>query len=103
MSQGTSGIWRYRTYSSGVKECWGYVNASVSSQVVWGSGYLGYTAYRAFPFTFSRTPTANVTVGGGSGVWASIGNYSTSQMEFYFLSFQSMSGMSLPVYIHAIG
>lgn len=103
VSQGTSGIWRYRTYSSGVKECWGYVNASVSSQVVWGSGYLGYTAYRAFPFTFSRTPTANVTVGGGSGVWASIGNYSTSQMEFYFLSFQSMSGMSLPVYIHAIG
>lgn len=103
VSQGTSGIWRYRTYSSGVKECWGYVNASVSSQVVWGSGYLGYTAYRAFPFTFSRTPTANVTVGGGSGVWASIGNYSTSQMEFYFLSFQSLSGMSLPVYIHAIG
>lgn len=103
VSQGTSGIWRYRTYSSGVKECWGYVNASVSSQVVWGSGYLGYTAYRAFPFTFSRTPTATVTVGGGSGVWASIGNYSTSQMEFYFLSFQSMSGLSLPVYIHAIG
>ena len=102
-SQGTSGIWRYRVYNSGVKECWGVVTTSVTGQGSWGYGYLGYTAYQSFPFTFARIPSVNVSVGGAVGLWASLGTVSTTQVESHIMGFQSLSGKSVPIYIHAIG
>ena len=103
VSQGTSGIWRYRTYSSGVKECWCAISESFTSQTSWGSGYLGYMPYHSFPFTFSRTPTAMVTVGDGKGIQASIGELSTTTIQAHFLSMQYMGSGATNYYIHAIG
>lgn len=55
VAQGTSGIWTYRKWSSGIAECWGYTSKSVAANTVDTSVYVN------FPFTFTATP--NITVG----------------------------------------
>lgn len=39
VEEGTSGIWRYRKWSSGVSECWGTVTLTTSFSTTWGSLY----------------------------------------------------------------
>lgn len=37
---GTSGIWTYRKWASGIAECWGYQNTDATFGASWGSAYL---------------------------------------------------------------
>ena len=66
---GTSGIWTYRKWRSGIAECWGRkaVNAAIST--AWGNVYTSgaLTALDvAYPFTFKELPalTANLSCSG---------------------------------------
>lgn len=59
ISQGTSGIWTYRKWVSGIAECWGtYVNNEVIMNVTWGDHYGGtvLSTNLAYPITFKERP-----------------------------------------------
>ena len=59
VEQGTSGVWTYRKWASGLAECWGeYTNNEVYYVTEWGSLYAGQiNNYRIkYPFTFKSRP-----------------------------------------------
>lgn len=68
-TQGTSGIWTYRKWHSGIAECWGRKTVSTAVTSAWGNVYTsgGLTALNvAYPFTFKELPTltTNLTCNG---------------------------------------
>ena len=48
IEQGTSGIWTYRKWSSGIAECWGGKAVTLSNYASYG-GFYGYYTNIAFP------------------------------------------------------
>jgi hypothetical protein len=72
VEQGTSGIWNYRKWNSGLGECWGIVTVTTKIDTAWGSMYCGSTkmSRQNYPFTFTSKPseTASLTAG-GSAAW----------------------------------
>ena len=42
VEQGTSGIWTYRKWNSGIAECWGTKTLTFSITSSWGNAYDGY-------------------------------------------------------------
>lgn len=64
MSQGVSGIWQYRRWSSGIAECWieEYTVSSVDMKSDWGGLYSGIIPSPGqYPFTFLYAPIVIVT------------------------------------------
>ena len=62
---GTSEIWTYRKWHSGIAECWGtYVNNSVSMSNSWGNLYTANinTSRISYPFSFKERPREIVTM-----------------------------------------
>lgn len=63
VEQGTSGMWTYRKWNSGIAECWGQVTASVyygTSGFLTGGYYSGELTTE-YPFTFADTPAVQVS------------------------------------------
>ena len=78
VEQGTSGIWTYRKWNSGIAECWGIsdsVTADIS--VAWGSMFAKDDAIPnySYPFSFVGMPTLSITPRriGGSNFWVYAG------------------------------
>ena len=74
--QGTSGIWRYRKWASGVAECWGeYTDENVSITTAWGQIYDSTAMYGYYNYPsglFVAAPVEQVTAragGSGSALW----------------------------------
>lgn len=64
VDQGTSGIWRYRKWNSGMAELWGTSNTrEVTCDTTWGSMFCKDDALPpvSYPFTFTATPNVQVT------------------------------------------
>lgn len=53
VEQGTSGIWTYRKWKSGVAECWGEVSTNVEGGVEAGGDFRFTVAY---PLSFAKVP-----------------------------------------------
>ena len=56
---GTSGIWTYRKWHSGIAECWGtYINTEVVMNTAWGDFYSGVVNAENinYPLTFKERP-----------------------------------------------
>ena len=108
VEQGTSGIWTYRKWASGIAECWGYQqysNLSVTRQ--YGSVYLTAVgspqAGPNFPFTISN-PVVQRTVQGGNQWILSGGDPSTTNSgEFWICRPASATGVNVKVGIYAKG
>lgn len=67
VEQSTSGIWTYRKWSSGIKECWGTVTHTVTVNTAWGSLYESAAVGGIdFPFTFDSVPSMQLSVVGTS-------------------------------------
>lgn len=84
IEQGTSGIWRYRKYNSGIAELWGKSAAyTVSISNPWGSVYSYDNAVppQTYPFTFVEYPYVQITPEtDGNNFWTFTGSGgSTSQ------------------------
>ena len=65
VEQGTSGIWTYRKWDSGVAECWGEKTWTITSWSTWGSLYYSnpYAGATAYPTNlFTNTPIVNINV-----------------------------------------
>jgi hypothetical protein len=68
VQQGTSEIWTYRKWNSGVAECWGSYSGNIAITKTWGSIYYSdsLTPRINYPFTFISRPIENVTFRGSS-------------------------------------
>lgn len=63
VEQGTSGIWTYRKWASGIAECWGTTDIYTCSTLeTWGSLYAidNIIPPIAFPFEFIEVPTVTI-------------------------------------------
>ena len=62
---GTSGIWTYRKWYSGLAECWGKKTGTVTNLAkAWGNLYVGetYIDRVQYPFTFTAAPNEQAKV-----------------------------------------
>lgn len=88
---GTSGIWTYRKWNSGVAECWGIYTMTSACNLAWGTLYYSNAlAPRInYPFTFTSRPQETVFCRGDSvSAWAypeggGIGMNTTTQTGQY--------------------
>lgn len=74
VTEGTSGIWTYRKWNSGIAECWGtYASTAAVTLGAWGSLYAKDSAIpaQALPFTFAEVPKCLATPKLGNSTWAS--------------------------------
>ena len=91
VEQGTSGIWTYRKWNSGVAECWGIYTMTSACTKAWGALYYSDTlAPRInYPLTFTSRPQETVFCRGDSvSAWAypeggGIGMNTTTQTAQY--------------------
>lgn len=106
VEQGTSGIWTYRKWNSGIAECWGTKTATLtgSSAVAPFSGYCYAFGAIAFPSAlFNATPVVNVN-GKRSSNYVVVSYCSPSSTGVSVELQSSISGSaSCSAYIHAVG
>ena len=71
VEQGTTGIWTWRKWYSGIAECWGknIVTVDITTQTA-ESIYRAQIGAIAFPFAFKSAPTCQVTVETSNGAWS---------------------------------
>lgn len=65
VEQGTSGIWTYRKWNSGIAECWGRYTSEENTTFsdVWDSNNINSTIIKTnYPFTFAKTPIENCKI-----------------------------------------
>ena len=119
VDQGTSGIWAYRKWNSGVAECWGIATASITSWTTWGQMKYGtpYTNYNypsglfksgTFPVVNANGgTTTGITSGdifgaGFGGITADTGTHEHTPKIFLTRPDSGGTG-SYAIFIHAIG
>lgn len=77
VAQGTSGIWEWRKWASGIAECFCRVNfGGLTCDSAWGSMY--YTAAKNvgnYPFAFTKSPAISVELFGSRDGLAIINGY----------------------------
>lgn len=56
VEQGTSGIWTYRKWNSGLAECWGEVTVNTAIKDAIGSMYMAITNYFSWPNALFSAP-----------------------------------------------
>lgn len=109
VEQGTSGIWTYRKWSSGIAECWCAVADTVTYEGEAFGGYLYHTGDYSYPFNFISAPTVSYNATFTSGYNAIIGDSgSMGTSGFGRIKILSnyngdLQGASVIVRIHAMG
>lgn len=96
VEEGTSGIWTYRKWNSGIAECWGRYTTTSSSLTHCGS---------TLPFTFSETPvvTANFGLSGQASASIKYVNASTTDVDMYGDNAGWNDGRPCWFFIHVYG
>lgn len=64
IEEGTSGIWRYRKWESGLAECWGNSSQTIDINNMWdaaGNFVYGTGDPVLYPFTFTEVPSCMIT------------------------------------------
>lgn len=112
VEQGTSGIWTYRKWNSGLAECWGIYTTTSACTKAWGTLFYSDTlAPRInYPFTFTVRPQETVFLRGDSiSAWAypeggGVGMNTTTQTAQYgFLRPTTMSAAQVRYEYTVIG
>ena len=106
--QGTSGIWRYRKWNSGIAECWGTYSASI--QVTTSAApYGGYRSAQLnapnYPSgLFTAAPVVTMTASHSQGYWVNnVADGTSTNAKFYLSCGSSLSAATRGVHIHAMG
>ena len=110
VAKGTSGIWTYRKWHSGIAECWGKYSFTTAINVAWGVLYeSGAVSLPAFPFTFAEIPYISIVQDnssyaffverGNSGAWAT----TSSPGKIYLSRPAAISSGNFKVSIYVIG
>lgn len=69
VEQGTSGIWTYRKWNSGIAECWGSATVTINTTgTLWKTPIYAFlnVARQSYPFTFNAVPNEIVGVKSGT-------------------------------------
>lgn len=114
IDQGTSGIWTYRKWNSGIAECWGIsAQRTVTSWPTWGYINYGdpYTTYDTYPTgLFISTPVCEAQLCGASAdcwlVKGVVSNTATAANTpcFYLARGTAATGtVTYTIAYHAIG
>lgn len=109
VEQGTSGIWTYRKWNSGVAECWGKSSTTITSWSPWGSGYLSTPNINVnFPTNFFiESPNCSlfVTLSNGGSVLEVHSTVTSSRVSAIQGMRMTTGGtdISFVAWIHAIG
>ena len=107
--QGTSGIWTYRKWNSGIAECWGSVYEVKDCTSAWGNVYDSGTATsQPFPSgLFTSAPTLTLTAAGHSTATLQLETSGAVLAErtcnYYYTMPYSATGVQATVYFQAIG
>lgn len=107
IEQGTSGIWTWRKWASGIAECWGNYTASMAVNVS-GAAYGGYRSNEIsvnLPSgLFAAWPTTNVTFASSQGIWVNnIAPTNANKVGFYLSCGMSAAAANRTVSIQCIG
>lgn len=107
VAQGTSGIWTYRKWHSGIAECWGNYTASMAVNV----SSAAYGGYRSNEISvnlpsglFTAWPNTNITFASSGGIWVNnMQPTSATKVGFFLSCGSSQSAASRTVSIQCIG
>lgn len=107
VDQGTSGIWTYRKWNSGLAECWGTYSASIAVNTT-SPAYGGYRSAQqnvTMPSgLFNAQPHVTGTFATSQGVWlTAMWTTSRTNIAFFLSCGASMSAASRPVNITVHG
>ena len=114
VAQGTSGIWTYRKWNSGLAECFGTyaISPGKACNITFGSGTGWYRTEQisvgSYPFTFASMPSVlysyNSGVSGvGAFIWVSDKESTTSPSAVHLCRPSSSSALYGYIIIHAFG
>lgn len=79
LEQGTSGIWTYRKWNSGVYECWGtYAETSSTAFAAVGNVFYRIISGISLPITFAEKPTVTTSIEMGNVGSSSVTAYTSS-------------------------
>ena len=106
-AHGTSGIWTYRKWASGIAECWGRYSASMAIN----TATTGYGGYRSGQFTlalpsglFNARPIVTATASSSQGFWVNnLADTSATAVKFYLSSSSSLAAATRTVDFHVSG
>lgn len=103
VEQGTSGIWTYRKWNSGIAECWGNYSGSVTLSTVGVYYHRGLFSSIAYPTSlFNSAPIVNVT-NQTSTYWCAVeSNSSTEITRIHVYDIVNGTG-TVKVGLHVIG
>ena len=108
IEQGTSGVWFYRKWNSGIAECWCAVDDTVTYEGAVFEGYLYYTGIYTYPFNFISAPTVSYNATFTNSHLAIIGDEGTFGTTGFgrvriLSNIEGLQGAGVLVRIHAIG
>ena len=72
VEQGTSGIWTYRKWASGLAECFGALDITTAITTATGSVFVNGNAMETttpYPFTFKSAPNCRFSVTANYAIW----------------------------------
>lgn len=102
VAQGTSGIWRWRKWSSGLAECWGNTSTPTNTNLQWeGLRYDGtMRGGHALPFTLTRIIHSDVIIEdtGGGAFWPGVHTVFKDKAPKFFVL--SVGSYSRTIYLH---
>ena len=100
VEQGTSGIWTYRKWASGIAECWGTYSKEIAANTVDINNYITY------PFTFINKPFITTGLqGGGADLYrgqVEPSQTNASQVRLVLIN-KHTAAVTLYMGVHAIG
>lgn len=94
VEQGTSGIWTYRKWNSGIAECWGRGSATLSNYAT-ANGFYGYNTKFSLPsglFVSGSVPTHTYTASVGTAFAIPASGISTSNTSIHVYALTIVSG-----------
>ena len=100
VEEGTSGIWTYRKWNSGIAECWGTYSNTISASTTSNGNYINY------PFTFTQVPCITLgLVAGGANLYKGHieqGATSTTQVRLTLIN-EYTGAVVIKMNMHIIG
>lgn len=109
VEQGTSGIWTYRKWNSGIAECWGLTTRTEATTTKAGNVYQGTANSAAYPSgLFIAEPYCMTSISNANQAyltWLTYGRNgsSTQTVVWYVASPVSRASVSVSVAIHSVG
>lgn len=102
--QGTSGIWTYRKYASGVVECWGTASEDSLTWTALNGFYYSNSWDVQYPFSiYDATANANIIQAGQNLGWVGNANTEVSNSSVRLYIFRISNSGTVKVGLHIIG